>query len=329
VEIDNLNLNEFNGFQNKSLFTTIPWIRFIAKESNATPLIIRITEDDRFVGYFSSLVIRKFGLKIIGSPFSGWSTCYMGIDTDFANEKCDVIKQLVPFLYQNVKCQFIQIIDREISIENAKENGFDSIPIRTLELNISGNKDNLLKQMKPDCRNFIRQFEKRGSRIEIAQPDDIFAKQYYEQLIDVFAKQGKVPTYSVKKVECLMETLGNSENILCLRIISPDEHCIATSIFVAFKKRFYFWGGASFRKDQHYRPNEYMIWTAIQYWKERGCTVFDMVGIRDYKRKFGSGEVEYSLLLFTKFVPLIWGRRILQRFFYERTRVIGWLLRKS
>lgn len=66
-----------------------------------------------------------------------------------------------------------------------------------------------------------------------------------------------------------------------------------------------FWGGASLREYQHYMPNEYMIYTAIRYWKERGCMEFDMVGNRSYKKKFGSLVTNYPCIMVPKYRILL------------------------
>lgn len=328
TNLDAIDISEFNAYINKSVFTTLSWIRFVEKDSKAEPVVIRISDGENTLGYFTALVTKKIGVRIVGSPFSGWSTCYMGIDTNLIGEKKEMIRQLVPYLFKTFRCQFIQIIDRDITVDEAIAYGFHAKKVGTLELDINMSDEALFKQMKTDCRNFIRQFERRGARIEVAQPNEEFAKQYYSQLIDVFAKQGLVPTYSLEKVITLMENLKDSGNLLCLRVISPEEKCIATSIFIGHGKKFFFWGGASYREDQHYRPNEYMIWTAIKYWREKGCQTFDMVGIRDYKRKFGSNEVYYASMEFSKNKLLPIAKSFAQKAYYKMTAIKGTILKR-
>lgn len=326
---ENVDVTEYHSCSNKSVFTTLPWIRYISEDSAATPIFVRITKDEQFIGYFTGLTFRKFGFKILGSPFAGWSTCYMGIDTDYTEQKIDIINELIPFLYRETKCQYIEMVDRDILEEDLIKHGIKHTKIGTLELNVDMDDDLLFKQMKTDCRNFIRQFERRGARIEQAVPDDRFAEEYYNQLQDVFAKQGLVPTYSLEKVKCLLRNLKDSGEVLCLRVISPDDRCIATSIFPGYGNKFFFWGGASYRPDQHYRPNEYMIWTAIKYWRDKGCKTFDMVGIRDYKKKFGSHEVSYTRMFFVKHKVLLTARNIAEKCYYRMTKVKGTIMHKS
>lgn len=329
IDIDSIDENEFNSFRDKTVFTTIPWIKYIEEDSAAEPYILRITDNTGFKGYFSGLIFKKFGISILGSPFPGWSTCHMGIDTNYDNERIRIIDELIPHIYKNTDCKYIEIVDRHISMDEAKKHGYKIILCDTLEMRINLTDEELFKQMKTDCRNFIRQFERRGARLEIAEPNDEFAEEYYMQLEDVFAKQGLVPTYSCDKVKCLLKNLRDSDEILCLKVISPDDRCIATSIFPGYNEKFFFWGGASYRPDQHFRPNEYMIWTAIKYWREKGCKTFDMVGVRDYKKKFGSHEEQYARIIFEKNKLLGIGRNIAEKMYYDMGKVKGTLLHKK
>ncbi len=329
INISNVVTDEFNASPQKSVFTTVEWISYIIEDSKAEPVILRITCGDDFVGYFSGLKIKKLGVKIVASPFNGWSTCYMGLDLIADTDRIEILDQVKEWLYKNEKCMYIEITDRNIDKEDAQKNGLTCLPMHTLELDVNKTDEELFKVFKTDARNYIRQFERRGATIEKAIPNDEFAAEYYEQLIDVFAKQGLVPTYSLAKVKCLLKHLSKTENVLCLRVRNPEGKSIATSVFFGYKSKFFFWGGASFRGEQHYRPNEYMIWTAIKHWRDKGCAKFDMVGVRDYKKKFGSQEVEYVKIVYTKFKILLWGRNFAKDCYGLLLRIKGILKRKK
>lgn len=328
IEITNIDINKFNKIKNKSIFTTIEWINFIHEDSEAKPIILEIFQKDVFVGYFSALTVNKFGIKIVASPFAGWSTCFMGFDVNL-NNKTDILSDLIKYLFKKFKCHYIEIIDRDISVDQAKSAGFNCSPVCTLELDINRSDQELFKAFKTDCRNFIRQFERRGAILEEAIPNDEFAEEYYEQLKDVFAKQFMVPTYSLQKVKKLLKHLSKTDRLLCLRIKNPAGKSIATSIFLGYKEKFFFWGGASLRSYQNYRPNEYMIWYAIKYWRNRGCKVFDMVGVRDYKRKFGSNEVQYAKIMISKYKILFFLKDLAKDGYFFMLKFKGLMLRKK
>lgn len=326
LTLDTIDVVEFNGFDNKTVTTTKEWIKFIQEDSHADPLIYRITKNNKLCGYFSALKTKKMGVTIVGSPFSGWSTVHMGLDLNDESERYSILKELLPFIMESEKCWFLQISDRNFTIEGLNsiknEVGFEVGDVGTYELGISGDDNALYKQMKTDCRNYVRQFERRGATIEQVEPSDEFAEEYYEQLLDVFAKQGLVPTYKSEKVKCLLKHLKQSGNVLCFRVRDPEGKSIATSIFPGYNKKCYFWGGASLRPYQQYRPNEYMIYTAMQSWRDRGCTEFDMVGIRPYKKKFGATEVHYPSVIMPKYRVLLRLRDMAAGLYYFSGKVL-------
>lgn len=322
VNMDKLNIAEFNGFLSKNLFTTIEWINFIKETQNGEPIVIRITDEQKLIGYFSGLIVKKFGVKILGSPFNGWTTGYMGFDVIEGYEKINLIEPIAKFLYKTTKCMFIQISDLYIKETQLKNTKYKYVMNKSIELNIDRTDEELFKNFKAACRNFIRQFERRGASIEIAEPDEQFAAEYYEQLQEVFAKQKLVPTYNSTRVLGLIKNL-NSDQLLCLRVRNPEGKCIATSIFVGFKKRFYFWGAASFRAFQAYRPNEYMIWYAIKYFREKGYRYFDMYGERDYKNKFRPSKITYPCIMIARFKILLTLRDFAKRLFWVLLRIRG------
>ena len=320
IPLEKVDNSEFYKYSLKSVLTTKEWIKFVENDSKVKPVIIRIKEKESFLGFFVGFETKKLGITIIGSPFPGWSTPYLGLDVEGSAKKTDIIPELVDYLKRIHRALYIQITDREISFEDAnsllKRSGYSIEKSETLELSIDMDDEHLYKQMKTDCRNFIKQFERRGASVEIAEPNDEFAEEYYRELEDVFAKQKLVPTYSLNKVKCLLKSLSVNNRVLCLKVVSPEKKCIATGIFPGYNHKMFFWGGASYREFQNYRPNEYMIYTAMKYWRDKGCRVFDMVGVRQYKKKFGSYEVNYPTLVIAKYPILIYLKNVAARMYY-------------
>lgn len=330
IEKNQLDIQEYMQIPGKSVFTTPAWLAFIQEDSKVEPLFLRITRGEALVGYFTAMIQMSYGFRIIASPFAGWSTCYMGFDlVDTTVNKLDLIPDVAEYLFKKKKAHLIEIVDRDITVEDARERGYRTSISDTLELEIDRTDEELFRVFKMDCRNFIRQFERRGATLEYATPDDTFAEEYYTQLQDVFAKQGLVPTYSLKKVQCLLRHLKEQESVLCLRVRDPEGNCIATSIYPGYNEKFFFWGGASYRSGQHYRPNEYMLWTAIRYWRDKGYKMFDMVGVRDYKRKFGSHEVQYAHISLARNNIIFFLRNMAKKAFFFMLKIKGKLLKRK
>lgn len=320
IPLDQIDEEEFNAASDKSVFTTVPWLRYVLEDNpGGTPIVLRITKGQDYVGYFTGVLVTKLGIRIVGSPFRGWSTCFMGFDLVSAEDRIALLSELESFLFSQYKCRYFEFIDRNIPFELVQPSP-SARRVETLELRVDRTDEELFKVFKTDCRNFIRQFERRGARIEIARPDDQFADEFYEQLIDVFAKQDMRPTYSPQKVKRLLRHLGPDDMVLCLRVRDPEGRSIATSIFPGFREKFFFWGDASYQASQSYRPNEYMIWTAIRYWRGRGLKVFDMMGVRDYKRKFGSQVMGYAAIEVARPSCLIAAKNMAEKLYFRTLR---------
>ena len=78
---------------------------------------MEISKDGEFIGFFSALVVRKFGLKIVGSQFVGWSTSYMGLDVVDPSQKTEILQKLIPFVMKDASCVYLQICDRDFDKE--------------------------------------------------------------------------------------------------------------------------------------------------------------------------------------------------------------------
>ena len=56
---------EFNNKPSKSVFTTIPWLLFVSRDSKVEDYILRISsKDGQLFGYFTGFLTKKFGVKI-------------------------------------------------------------------------------------------------------------------------------------------------------------------------------------------------------------------------------------------------------------------------
>ena len=65
---------------NMNIFQTRPWLNFLTECQPLEPVVARIREDGELLGFFTGLIAEKFGLRILGSPFRGWTTYFMGFN---------------------------------------------------------------------------------------------------------------------------------------------------------------------------------------------------------------------------------------------------------
>ncbi len=309
-------------FADRTIFQTTAWLNFVAATQKAEPVLAVVQDGDRTVGRFAGLVLHKYGMRILGSPFPGWTTAYMGFNLDPAVSRTGALLALVDFAFRDLGCVHLEIMDRRIRQEEARQLGFSYRSYNGYEIDLTLSEAQLFAEMDSACRRCIRKAEKMGVRIEEAN-DAAFVDEYYDQLQDVFAKQKLVPTYPKERVQSLVEHLVSTGQLLLLRARSCDGVCVATGIFPALNDTTYFWGGASYRQHQILRPNEAIQWYAMRYWKARGIKKFDFGGDSDYKRKYGGYEITVPWIRKSKYPVLELLRSVSQGLFAFQQQLRG------
>ena len=323
--IEQVDWEKLDRFGDRTVFQTLPWLKFLEKTQHAEPVVAAIEQSGELIGCFTGLIVRKYGVKILGSPFRGWSTEYMGFNLLPGTSLREVLKAFPAFAFNQLKCHHLEIVQRYINEYDYAGLGYLPVLYRTFEIDLTKSEEELLINMKSACRRCIRKAEKNGVYIEEAE-DMEFANDYYDQLCDVFAKQSLVPKYPKTFVQEMIEHLLPTGNLLMLRARRNDGLCIGTGLFPAFNDTMIFWGGASWRESQILRPNEPIMWYAMRYWKSRGIKKFDMLGGM-YKKKYGVYSIPVSRLIMGKYGMLIKLRNLAKKMVKSRQTILGHMKR--
>ncbi len=316
-----------DGFADRTVFQTREWLNFVHETQHAEIVVCELSESGQTVGYFSGLVFTRFGIRLLGSSFPGWTTPYMGFNLLPGASRKAALAAIERTAWDRLKCLHIEVSDPCFSVEDGVENGFAADAYFSYRTDLTETEEKLFGKMDSACRRCVRKAEKSGVVVEQAH-DPAFADDYYEQLKDVFAKQGLVPTYSVERVRALIRNLDPTGRLLLVRARDEQGKCIATGIFPGFNKICEFWGNASFRGSQNLRPNEAIHWFVMKFWKSRGLEIYDWGGGGSYKEKYGC--VPHRVPWFTKsryrVISTLRGQA--KALFERKQRFQGWLQRR-
>ena len=316
-----------DSFADRTVFQTREWVQFVSEAQGATPILAKLRDNGKVVGYFTGLTFTRFGVKILGSSFPGWTTPYMGFNLLPGVSRAAALAATEEMAWENLKCLHMEVSDPYFTVDDGRSHDFTCESYTSYRTDLTQSEEKLFDNMDSACRRCVRKAEKNGVMIEEAH-DLAFADEYYEQLKDVFAKQGLVPTYSVERVRALVRNMAPTGRVLLLRARDPEGKCIASGIFPGFNKIAEFWGNASFRSSQALRPNELIQWYVMRYWKRRGIEIYDWGGEGIYKEKYGC--VPHQVPWFTKsryeFVSKL--RHEARKMFDRKQRFLGWLQRE-
>jgi hypothetical protein len=300
IQINDKRYNNTSLIGEVNVFQTINWLNFVAERIKGKPIILVIKSDGKFQGYFTGLLINKLGFKILGSPFRGSLTYFMGFNLLPDAPKHEILHALPKFAFSKLGCHYIEIIDPNLSSKDWDELPYKFEYLQYYGIDLSISEDELFANMDSTGRNCIRKSIKSGVVIEEAS-DVNFANEYYAQYEDVLVKRSLVPTYSLISVRKLVESLLPTGNILLLRALNDEGKCIATGIFLALNKTAIFWGAASWRQYQYLRPNEPIAWYGMKEMKARGVQVLHFGGkCEHYKKKLGATELPLYRIMKSK-----------------------------
>ena len=305
-----------------TVFQTAAWLSFVAKTQNAKPVTAVLKHNQETVGYFAGLIVAKYGTRILGSPFPGWTTSYMGFCLNEGFPRRPAIKALIRFAFEDLRCIHFELMDRHLKFVDIDGLDFGYRGFAGFEVNLRPSEDQIFANMSKSCRWTIRKAVKNGVTVEEAT-DYEFADDYYAQMQDVFSKQSLVPNYTAGRVRRLIEEVHPTGMLLLLRARDADGRCIATGLFPAANRTMYFWGGASWRQHQHLYPNELIQWYAMRYWKRRGICAYDMGGSGEYKRKYGGSEIFVPWFRHSKYRTVSYMRNVAQKAVKTRQIFLG------
>ena len=319
VALDAVPWEELDAYSDRTVFQTRPWLRFLERTQRAEPVVARLYDGGTVVGYFTGMIARKFGVKILGSPLKGWTTHYMGFNLLPGTSRRAVLDALPGFAFGDLRCHYLELMDPGAVDGDELAPSYEIERKQTYHVDLTLSEDDLLGRMGHTARRTARRPERTGVTIEEAS-DAQFADDYYEQMVDVFAKQRLVPTYGIDRVRELMACLTPGKDLLLLRARSAEGVCIATGIFPASPAAAVFWGGASWRKYQKLYPNEPLMWYAMRYWKARGVRTLDFGGGGAYKEKFGPSPVKLTRFMRSRIGLLIAARHAAKKAVRARQR---------
>jgi len=318
IEPHRITNEQLFDYPDATVYQTREWVSFVAECHGAEPVRAELKDGAATVGYFTGLIIRPLGLPILGSPFPGWTTQYMGFCTQPGVPRAAALAALPTFAFNDLGCVYFEVGDPKMTAADGLASSLDNEPFPTYETDLRQDESLIYATMREDVRWSIRKAKRLGTVVAPPRDHDEFAASYYLQLQDVFRKHGLVPTYGADRVRSLIRWLYPTGHLLLLEARTADGLSIATGIYVGFRQHAQFWGNASLRSGQKWRPNELMHWQAMRYWKAKGAEVFDWGGLGDYKEKFGCIRTAPPRFVKTRIPGIRLAKRLVRRAYEVR-----------
>lgn len=101
IDIQSMNWNLPASIGEMNVFQSAEWLSFLCKKQNLEAVIAAVKEDGQLQGFFFGLIAEKFGLRILGSPFRGWTTYFMGFNLRAGVSRQKVLAAFPDFVSTN------------------------------------------------------------------------------------------------------------------------------------------------------------------------------------------------------------------------------------
>jgi CelD/BcsL family acetyltransferase involved in cellulose biosynthesis len=278
-------------FANHRVCHTRAWIDSLEACGFGTPLYLVFEKDGDLVGCLPGLVKRVGPFRLFGSPLPGWQTISMGPAFDPGRlSTAELFGALIPHLEKRHGIHHVEVLGRDLDPEAMRALGFGGRPFPTQRVPLyPGDEAKTLKGLKDSARRNIRRAAKLGL-IARFEEDEAFVDEHYEQLREVFIRGGNVIPFSRRRVLECFRHLQAAGRLAAISVYLPDNgRNIATGMFTIEGRELILWMWAHRTEARWHRPTEFMTWTVIQRALAAGCESFDLMGVGDFKSKFGGG----------------------------------------
>ena len=124
VDFEKADWRGLDAFQDRTVFQTREWIRFVSQTQKATPLLVELREGRDVVGYFTGLTFKKLGVRVLGSSFPGWTTPYMGFNLHPGVSRSAALAEVEKLAWGTLKCLHMEVSDPYFVPEDGQTLGF-------------------------------------------------------------------------------------------------------------------------------------------------------------------------------------------------------------
>ncbi len=120
VDFKSVNWQVLDSFQDRTVFQTREWVQFVSEAQRATPVLLEMTDNGKPVGYFTGLTMKRFGVRILGSSFPGWTTPYMGFNLVPGASRAAALEAVESFAWNSLGCLHMEVSDPHFTEEDGQ-----------------------------------------------------------------------------------------------------------------------------------------------------------------------------------------------------------------
>lgn len=267
--------------------------RLVVQDSNSVVAVCSIVREEAKRGTY---------LAIAGGPLLDWTNKRL-IEFLFNSIKVIAQEQQAVFIRFRPQTEDSDVLRSTVNKLKARPANMHLTADLTLQLDLTKDGDQILKEMRKNTRSSIKKSER--SEIEVRISDDKKEiKEFFKHQNELAQKHSFVP-FSYKFLYEQFRVFS-ADNQAVLVHAYKDNHLLASAFVIIYNKEAVYHYGISTDLNRKL-PGSYAVqWAAINHAKSLGCTRYNFWGIAPenekehrfagvslFKRGFGGREVKY------------------------------------
>lgn len=277
-------------FTNHRIVHTTAWVRSLEASGFGRAHFLILEKDGEIVGCLPGLVSQVGPLRLFGSPPPASQTASMG--PAFDEERVgtpELMDAVIPYLERALGVHHTEIMSPDLDPGTMLTLGFRGEPWPTYRVRLfPGDEGRTLKGLKESARRNVARARKLGLEVRFEQ-DESFVDEHYDQLKEVYLRGGHTINFGRRRMLECFRRMRDAGSLLAVSVrLSDGGTSIATGMFTIEGTELLLWTWAHRAEHRWYRPTELMTWTVMQRALASGCQTFDLMGLGDFKMKFGA-----------------------------------------
>lgn len=280
------------AFPNSRVFHTSAWCESLASLLSARTVYLIFETEGEVVGAMPGYIVRLGPLNVFGSPLEGSQTESMGPVFDPARVSgAALMAASVRLLESEFNVHHIEIASRDCDGTEMEALGFQGSSQFTYRAPLFPQEADFgFLKINPKVRNRVRKCSKEGLVAEVhtsLESAEEFVTDCFGQMKEVFLRRGNATPFNRSRMLLCYQALARTGTLLAVNVKTHEGKSIATGLFSADGRELVLWMWTHLHDARHLSPTEFMTWAAMERGAALGCSVFDMTGGGEAKRKFG------------------------------------------
>lgn len=272
------------------IFHSAEWCQVLKSAYKFKPAYFLATENEQPAALIPLIKIKSLitGSRGVSLPFSDYSK--------FLGNDCGDLKLLIEQIKAYGRREDWKYV--EFRTPDFIEEAEPSAIFFTHDLDLTKSSSALWSGLKDSCRRNIKKATREGLKVKFEKNWPSLEQFYRLQVLT--RKRHGLPPQPLKFFKSIYENIISRDLGLVVSAYYQNKP-IAASVYFHFNQKALFKYGASDPKFHHLRPNNLIMWEAIDWHRENGCQVLnlgrtesDNAGLLNYKRTWGGREYEFK-----------------------------------